>query len=31
MFKALVTHDGIFDTLGAYYSTDEQWFSECMQ
>jgi len=28
IFKALVTHDGIFDTVGAYYSTEELWFPE---
>jgi len=27
-FKALVTHDGIFDTFSAYYSTEELWFPE---
>lgn len=27
-FKALVCHDGAFDTMGLYYSTDELWFNE---
>jgi len=27
-FKVLVTHDGIFDTLSTYYSTEELWFPE---
>jgi len=28
MFKALVTHDGIFDTATAYFTTEELWFPE---
>lgn len=28
LFKALVTHDGIFDTVMAYYTTEELWFPE---
>lgn len=28
LFKALVTHDGMFNTLSTYYSTDELWFPE---
>jgi dipeptidyl aminopeptidase/acylaminoacyl peptidase len=27
-FKALVNHDGLFDTRAAYYSTEELWFPE---
>jgi len=27
-FKALVTHDGIFDSRSMYYSTEELWFEE---
>jgi len=27
-FKALVTHDGIFDTTLGYYATEELWFPE---
>jgi len=27
-FKALVTHDGIFDTMQGYYATEELWFPE---
>ena len=27
-FRCLVTHDGVFDTRYAYYSTDELWFDE---
>ncbi|TPX34481.1 hypothetical protein SmJEL517_g02821 [Synchytrium microbalum] len=27
-FKALVCHDGIFDTRAAYYTTEELWFPE---
>jgi dipeptidyl aminopeptidase/acylaminoacyl peptidase len=27
-FKALVCHDGIFDTRSAYYTTEEVWFPE---
>lgn len=27
-YKALVNHDGIFDLLSAYYSTEELWFFE---
>lgn len=27
-FKALVCHDGMFDTRAFYYSTDELWFPE---
>ena len=27
-FKALVCHDGIFDTTSAYFSTEEIWFPE---
>lgn len=27
-FKCLVNHDGVFDTRGMYYSTEELWFSE---
>jgi dipeptidyl aminopeptidase/acylaminoacyl peptidase len=27
-FKALVCHDGIFDTRAAYYETEELWFAE---
>jgi len=27
-FRALVSHDGIFDTVSAYYSTEELWFPE---
>ncbi|HVE82406.1 MAG TPA: S9 family peptidase, partial [Myxococcales bacterium] len=27
-FKALVSHDGIFDTRAAYYETEELWFAE---
>ena len=25
-FKCLVTHDGVFDTLGMFYETEELWF-----
>jgi len=28
IFKALVTHDGLFDTRFGYYSTEELWFAE---
>lgn len=28
MFKALVTHDGIFNALSMYYSTEETYFAE---
>ncbi|HVO10633.1 MAG TPA: S9 family peptidase [Vicinamibacteria bacterium] len=27
-FRALVSHDGMFDTVSAYYSTEELWFPE---
>ena len=27
-FKCLVNHDGIFDTTGSYYNSDELWFPE---
>lgn len=27
-FKCLVCHDGVFDTMGGYFSTDELWFEE---
>jgi len=27
-FKALVTHDGLFDTFSGYFNTDELWFPE---
>lgn len=27
-FRCLVTHDGVFDTRNAYYTTDELWFDE---
>ncbi|KAJ3015411.1 hypothetical protein HKX48_004598 [Thoreauomyces humboldtii] len=27
-FRSLVTHDGIFDTRSAYFTTDELWFPE---
>jgi len=27
-FKCLVVHDGVFETLGGYFSTDELWFEE---
>jgi dipeptidyl aminopeptidase/acylaminoacyl peptidase len=30
-FKALVTHDGIFDLRFAYYDTEEMWFPEWEQ
>ena len=25
-FKAIVCHDGIFNTIGTYYTSDELWF-----
>ncbi|KAJ2557679.1 dipeptidylpeptidase [Coemansia sp. RSA 1933] len=28
VFKALVNHDGVFSTIGTYYSTDELYFPE---
>ncbi|KAE8225728.1 hypothetical protein CF319_g1559 [Tilletia indica] len=28
LFKALVCHDGVFNTLATFYSTDELWFPE---
>ncbi len=28
MFKCLVVHDGMFNTIGAYFSTEEIWFPE---
>jgi len=28
IFKALVVHDGMFDTRAAYFSTEELWFNE---
>ncbi|KAK0559325.1 Dipeptidyl-peptidase 5 [Tilletia horrida] len=28
LFKGLVCHDGVFNTLNTYYSTDEIWFPE---
>ena len=27
-FSCLVTHDGIFNTIGAYFTTEELWFPE---
>jgi dipeptidyl aminopeptidase/acylaminoacyl peptidase len=27
-FKCIVNHDGVFDTRGMAYSTEEQWFTE---
>jgi len=27
-YKCLVSHDGLFDTRGGYFSTDELWFNE---
>lgn len=27
-FKCLVNHDGVFDSIGMYYSTEELWFDE---
>jgi len=27
-YKALVTHDGMFDTFSSYFTTDELWFPE---
>lgn len=28
LFKALITHDGVFSTFSTFYSTDEVWFPE---
>ncbi len=27
-FKCLINHDGLFDTFGSYYATEELWFPE---